>query len=138
MDGVVCATMDMVLLVWKEGGLVVWHVLVRDIMFDAFLPYLSPLLGWLVLLSVACVKIYILFTLLFTLYSNMIILYSLSPHNPYPKAQYSTEQHSTVQPPSTTLPYPTQHILNLKSTKFGKKNPDTIKPLPNHDLKLNS
>ena len=41
MDGVVCATMDMVLLVWKEGGLVVWHVLVRDIMFDAFLPYLS-------------------------------------------------------------------------------------------------
>ena len=49
MDGVVCVTMDMVLLVWKEGGRVVLHVLVRDIMFDALLPSLFPLLGLLVL-----------------------------------------------------------------------------------------
>ena len=71
MDGVVCATTVWIccFLVWKEGARVVLHVLARDIMFDAFLPYLSsPGVAGTTILSFASVKIYILFTLLFTLY----------------------------------------------------------------------
>ena len=51
MDGVVYATTVWIccFLVWKEGGRAVLRVLVRDIMFDVFLPCPCPLLGLLVL-----------------------------------------------------------------------------------------
>ena len=56
----------------KEGGRVVWHVLVlvRDIMFLPCLSFSSAGVAGTMILSFASVKIYILFTLLFTLYTH--------------------------------------------------------------------
>ena len=54
----------------KEGGGVVLHVLVRDIMFLPSLCFSSLGVAGTMIASFASVKIYILFTLLFTLYTH--------------------------------------------------------------------
>ena len=96
----------------------------------SYLAYLS-LLGWLVLLSFTFQR-----HISYLLCCSRYIRIPSPPHNPYPKALYNTAQPSAIQHGAILYqPLSQQTYPELNSTNTT---PDSIKLLPNNDLKLDS